>query len=277
MLKYSKTRVVQPNQIIKPDYTNPLNEGLSALFYPIAGSLVDVANTKLPTTDTSTSRVGKLGRYRDYADQDTQFANSSNVAFSSGMTAIIIADIDALTNYGGLISCSDSTTRGGYELRLGQSATDSRLLFIRSGDTQYRGYTYASDLLTAGTKDNFIAVSAGVDIQVAPNFYNINGDKITALSATAGGASADDMTASTHDFFVGRREDAVTKLDGAINFIAMFDRELSFEETEEIRRNPYGLLQPRTQYLPISTGAVAPTFIPAWALASQRNRILGAR
>jgi len=271
VLPYRK-RTVQPSHPVAVDRSNSLTDKLTALFYPIGGQFVDVANNKFPTTDTSTQRVGKLGRYREYSNQDTRFANIPAYHLTGACTLILVLDVDALTNYGALISCQDSATTNGYELRLGNGSSGSEIVMIRANTSWNNSFVTAGNQITAGTKDNFIALTfANGLIETDPTFYNINGTKHTAFTTTSPSTGA--AVASTDDFRVGRRYDTVTKLDGAINFIAMFDREMSFAETEQIRANPYNLLQPRTQFLDITVEAAPSSFEPGWAMGV--NTLIG--
>jgi len=256
------TRTQQPNQPIPADLSI---DGLVGLLYPSGAGLIDVLNNNQPSADTSSRRIGKLGLYSDYNSSDqTEFSNKLNYGLASAMTLIVIFDADTLTNYGALISCQDSAATNGFELRLGSGATDGNMQLIRA-NTDWEGWRVGgASVISAGTKDNFVAISCNdADIGTSPAFYNINGTKRTDTTSASNGGTGNQV-ASTHSLFVGRRESGVTQLDGAVNLIALFDRALTFNETESIRSNPYGLTQPRTQLLPLTVGVAPPTTIPVF-------------
>lgn len=267
MISLKKRRTQQPAQVVKPDYSNPLNKGLKGLFYPVNGSLVDVMHSALPSFDDSTSRIGRKGRYRAYSNQQTRFASNSDYGLASAMTIIFIVDVDSLANFNGVIYNQEGNNDTGYGVRLGLAGDASDIFITRAASFSNRFHTIsAGDQISAGSKDNFVAITfAGNLIETPPVFMNVNGTKHTAFDVGGSGTGA--QLVSTEELRIGKREDGSTYLNGAVNFIALFDRELSFFETEQIRKNPYQLLQPITQYIP--------AFIPAVGGASIMNQLQG--
>ena len=236
--------LVQPQYPVGIDRSNPLTVGLSGVFSPLtSGGMRNLVAGVFPTSDTGTLRVTRKGVLRDYVSgQKSTFANRADYGLAGAMTIVVIADVDTLTNYGALVSCQDTTTTNGWELRLGFGVTDSRILMHRA-NTDLRQYTAAaSNLILAGSLNNFIAVtfpSAAVD--TAPT-YNING--VQYFGALISGSATGAAIASTSTLDIGARASGGTQLDGGVQLVLLWNRALSFAELEQIRANPWQIFPP---------------------------------
>ena len=239
----------QPQYPVGIDRSNPLTLGLKGAFSVVGTSvLYDSVNKALPITDNGLYKPTPQGVFRDFsgsAGQTATFPNRADYRLTGAMTIIVIADVDTLTNYGGLVACADTPTTNGWELRLGRAVTSSAIMFHRSNAGGFRQFTASNvDLIATGSKNNFIAVSYADElIETAPAFFNVNGSRytpVTSIDGTGTGA----QTGSVDPLYIATREDNVTRLDGAIGLVLLFDRSLSFSETESIRKNPWQLFQP---------------------------------
>lgn len=65
-------------------------------------------------------------------------------------------------------------------------------------------------------------------------------------------------------------------LDGEYEYFIKYDRALSASEIKSISDNPYQIIQPRTQYIPVGVAAAPSGFKVGWALAGRRANIIGA-
>lgn len=225
--------------------------------------MFDALHGKLPTVDTSTIRVDHDAILSDYADQDTRFSLINDYTLTGKpMTLVVICDVDTLTNFGAMISCQSTTTTNGWEFRIGLSGTSSEILYHRA-NTTFKQFGTTGNKLTAGTKNNFIAVTTPDDqVEVAPTIY-VNGQEFSTVAK--GGSGTGSMTDSTGNLFLGRRDGAVTKLDGAIKLVAMWNKTLTFTELESLRKNPWQLFSQSSNERSLFTllgAAAAPTFIP---------------
>lgn len=185
------------------------------------------------------------------------------------MTLVVIFDVDALANYNCLISCSTTTTTNGWELRLGNGPTDSRVVITRAG-TNYNQYAAsASNLLSAGSKNNFVAITY-LSGETTPSAFtagpqfNVNGVSVIGSLLTANPAGP--AAAPSAPLYLGNRADGVTPLSGAILFAGIWNRALSFTEQEQIRANPWQLFAPPSRRIWIaepSTGVITLTGLAA--------------
>ena len=67
-------------------------------------------------------------------------------------------------------------------------------------------------------------------------------------------------------------------LGGTIHRIYAYSRKLCKEELLDLEHNPYQILKPRRSYWQMPSGVTPPqTFKPAWAMASRRSGLIGAR
>lgn len=63
------------------------------------------------------------------------------------------------------------------------------------------------------------------------------------------------FSATTDDYSVGGRSTGARYWDGDIEYVAKWSRALSAAEQKSFQENPYQILQPRTQYIPIAAAA----------------------
>lgn len=238
---YLRTKPSLPFEI---DYADPLTKGLSAFFCNGSGGLVDLVSMVRPSFDESARKAGLLGLSSDYLAEQTGFASRQNYFLAGAMTIVVILDVDALTSFSHVIAKQASSTTNGWELRLGQASTESGISTLRANTTFSSFEGGDGPLITAGTKDNFVAVCfpSGL-VEDAPDFANVNGLEMTNWIDSGGSATGAQGT-SDADLFLGERLDKATKLDGAITMVALFERALSFSETELLRKDPWRMIKP---------------------------------
>ena len=237
--------LIQPQYPPEIDWSNPLNTGLIASFESGAGGgFTDVSKGRLPVADNSTDRVGTTGKSRDYAGtQNTQFINTG-YGLAGALTIIVACDVDALTNYSPLVANTASNTTNGWELRIGSGASDSVIMMHRA-NTNFKQNISSSDKITAGSKNNFIAVTCvDGDIGASPSGF-VNGSFFSMPTATGAGTGAAVANSSTVNLYIGSRADGVTMLDGAIQFVRLWDRVLSNDEILALYANPWQIFAPQ--------------------------------
>ena len=257
ILRVPRTR--QPQFPAPIDWSNPVNIGLQATFSPVMGVMFDtsLSGAIRSTVDTGTRQVSDPGVSRGYtAGQRSTFASSSRYGLTGAMTIVVIFDANTLTNYSALLSCQDTTTTNGWELRLGASSGSSEVLMHRANAADYRQFATAANRFTAGSKNNFLAVTCAPTIETAPVVY-ANG--ILYNTASIAGAITGSPTASTSTLDIGARTAGTTQLDGAVLFAALWSRALSAAEIESLRRNHAQVYQPapRRMWVPVSAGGSA--------------------
>lgn len=212
---------------------NKYADAVSALFYHFGDVLYDVVNLFRPTSDSATVRCTQYGSAADYNDQQTAFPNIPAYHLTGAATWLVVYDVDALTDYSALVSCADTSTTNGWEIRIGSGPNDAGVLFHRAGSS-FEQHHSTSAIHSAGSKNNFLAVSV-VDglIQTVPSIWINSSSVSTSRTQSATGAAS----SPSDPLYIGKREDGVTKLNGAIRFVGLFNRALSFAETDEIRVN----------------------------------------
>ena len=242
ILRVPRTR--QPQFPAPIDWNNPVTLGLQATFSPVMGVMFDtsLSGAVRSTVDTGTMQVSDPGVSRGYtAGQRSTFASSSRYGLTGAMTIVVIFDANTLTNYSALLSCQDTTTTNGWEFRLGASSGSSEVLMHRANAADYRQFATAANRFTAGSKNNFVAVTCAPTIETAPVVY-ANG--ILYNTASIAGAITGSPTASTSTLDIGARASGTTQLDGAVLFAALWSRALSAAEIESLRRNHAQVYQP---------------------------------
>lgn len=232
---------------------DPLGRGLLWVFHGPTRSLIMPGGVQLPASDTSSPRIGKETVGRDYDNALTTFsANVANTVGDGGMAFGVVFDVDALTNYSGIVAQQDTATASGFEFRLGFGTSDSRLLVHRaSGGANYRQWAAsAANLIAAGQKDVRLTISWPTKNTGDAPIYCLNG--IFYTGSVVGGTGVFDANASTAAIHIGKRYDGATFLDGAIYQISMFRRGLSNAEAADWCVNPYADFAPlrRRVYFP---------------------------
>ena len=226
--------------------------------------------------DTGTRQVSDPGVSRGYtAGQRSTFASSSRYGLTGAMTIVVIFDANTLTNYSALLSCQDTTTTNGWECRLGASSGSSEVLMHRANAADYRQFATAANRFTAGSKNNFVAVTCAPTIETAPVVY-ANG--IVYNTASVAGTITGSPTASTSTLDIGARALGTTQLDGAVLFAALWNRSLSATEIESLRRNHAQVYQPAPRRMwaanVASTGLAATSAAQAASTAALTTAIV---
>ena len=246
----------QPGAIREIDYSRELARGLTTLITGVGdGRLYDIAHGSDFASNTATVRNGTDGIGAEYASQYTKFQNHDDYSITGAMSIAAIIDIDTLTNYSGIAACQTTTQIGGFELRAGNGQTDSKVMIHRANAGGFRQHRPTTNALIAGDKNAYIGISAADGLlETVPAMY-VKGVKQTL---SVGGNGTGQATLATGELNVGQRYDGVTRLDGAVYYLAFWDVELSEEEHAELRQNPYQLLKKRQKYWVLPTaGATA--------------------
>ena len=224
----------QPQFTVGLDRNNPITVGLQATFSPVMGRMVDThqGNSVASTSDTGTQQIGVAGISRAYsATTGSIFANRPRYQLASAMTIVIIVDVNTLTNYGTLISCFAGGE--GWELDIGSQVSISNIFVQRVNATGAVQYSSGANRLTAGSKNNFIAVTyPSSAIESVPTIY-VNGVAYSGSLLSSIGTGA--QVASTATLKMGAGPG--TQLDGAVLFAALWSRALSADDIESVRRN----------------------------------------
>ena len=258
----------QPQDLVGINWDNPDALGLQAWFVPVDGRLIEVSRGLQPSTNTAVSRIGVTGVSADYSGtQATRFGNKPQFGLASPMTIIAFLDVDALTGFGAVVACQNTSYSYGWEFRLGLSSADSCLALTRAnaGVKQYKASS--SNLITAGQTNVCVAViCANAAITTTPTFI-VNDVSYTGIDA--GGAGTGDQTAPLSPLWIGQRYDGGTQLDGAINAIGLWNRALSAAAVARIRQNRWALQQPTPRRIWVaSAGAatVSTTQVGSWSV-----------
>ena len=235
---------VQPQYAAGINRAHPVGKDVIA-FFNAGGSLR--FGRDFPTTIGGTPSVGAAGRCIDYASTKTQYPFDASIAnglvTAAGCAVLLVFDVDALTNYGGLISLQDTTTqKTALECRVGVSSSDSWLYSERgtSVASAFRGFKAGSGSngLAAGDKFIRLLVSfADNNVQKYPNYY-LNG--VLSVGQDAGGAATGVVAAPTANGLClgGRSPDTATKLDGRIYNVWLIGRGVTEAEGIALTQTP---------------------------------------
>ena len=231
-------------QAARTETSIPLAKGLKGLWGCVGnGPLIDCYHNRIPSSFSTTVGLGTSGiGAANSGSQQITFAYHPDYSLSSG-TGITIAclfDLAALTNYSALIACQDSTTQNGWELRLGATATNSIINFLRASGSGYTAFNSAGQQFAAPSSNQFLAVMSDYIMTDAPN-ANVNGALVAFSSSSGSGTGS--MTFSSSSLYLTTRLDSVTVLDGTLYFAAIWNRQLTFNETEAVRLNPWQLFE----------------------------------
>lgn len=265
--------IILPSYLSRPPSSptvvrSSLTNQLSAVFVAGGSGLIDVVSGATPTSNGGSSRFGQSGVLQTYnGSVNTQFGGNPRYWLTSAMTIVVIFDLDALANYNCLLSCSSTSSTNGWELRLGFGPTDSRVIATRAGSSFNQYAASASNLLSAGSKNNFVAVTypngLTTDITTPPTF-DVNGTSFSGTLLTGNPSVASGVPNAP--LYVGNRTDGVTPFSGGILFAGLWNRQLSFSELESIRANPWQVFAPPARKYWIAeatTGVVALTGVSA--------------
>lgn len=233
----------QPPPLTPVDKNHPATNGLVALF----DRGFDVVNWQGPSANTGTRRGGPWGQGTDYSGTaNTQFAHRAEYAQTGAFTVLALFDLDALTNYGGVIVKQASTTTNmPYEFRLGSGPTDSDLHLVRANGSSYRSWGSGSARLSAPATRQLVGVSMSSGLLEStdfPRFY-ANGTGYTGSTITSAGTGLVTDTSAT--VWIAARSDSATYIDGNVYWIGLWNRQLSDAEVKAIYNQPFDF------YLPI--------------------------
>lgn len=236
----------QPQELVEIDREHPVGNRVLAYFN--AGESLRFGKS-FPTTIGGTPSVGAAGKCIDYASTKTQYSFDASIAnglaTAAGCAVLIVCDVDALTNYGGLFSCQDTTTqRNTLEFRIGSGATDSKIVISRGtnaapGNGAVRTFESSANRITAGDKGLRLLVSLpDADVTSLPTIY-INGIAYAMSIYGTGTATGNVAAATTTGISLGGRSaDTVTPLDGRIYNTWLIGRGVTEAEGISLTQTP---------------------------------------
>lgn len=263
----------QPQNIIKPVAVG-LGMGLRALFDMRTGTELVTGNKASANTATVQASQGKI--VRDFSSTaNVQFAYHPNYAVTSAITIIAYLDVDALSNFGAVISKAASSTASiPYEMRIGNGATTSDISFTRATTGgSWRGHHTGSNRITAPARRQFVMVrSAGATVETVPTVC-VNGTFYTA-STVAGSGTGSVGDSSLTSVYIGARAAGTTQLDGRIYWVALWNRALRNSEVVALYQRPWSLYEMVQMPVSAPEDAAPPAFIAAWA--NRRSQVIGA-
>lgn len=265
----------QPQELVEIDREHHVGKDVIAFFN--AGESLHFGGS-FPTTVGGTPAVGPTGKCLDYSgSQKTQYPFNASIAnglvTDKGCAALIVCDVDTLTNYGCLIACQETSTLScPIEVRIGSAATDSKICLTRcysagSGGANYRAFDTGANRLSAGAKNVRILTSfPNNTITSEPTVY-ING--IAYSTSNIGGIATDPPAAPTSvGISFGNRVDGVTQLDGRIYNVWLIGRGVTAAEGIELTRtpsSPYALFADQPIDIWVPSAAPPGGFQAAWA------------
>jgi len=247
----------QPQEAVGP---NPASTGLIVYIDPAIDPRV---NGKFPTSNPTTPIVGANGRGLQFTggNKKVTWAFDAGLAAAvtgpSGFTAALLFDLDAATNYGGLLSFQNTTTSGAaFEIRLGASAsTDTKIQVLRATSETYRAKDTGENRFSAGDKNIVLVVSFPDNDVTSQGTAWINGTAYPLNSGAIGSATGTVGTPTTGSLVLGGRgPDSVTYLDGKVYALRIWDRELSASEVPKTPEDMWSLAAPQTILVPVSAG-----------------------
>lgn len=274
LIQFSRELWQQPSSPAEPA-KDGLAAGAKVLIARQGGALFESVSGRGANTHVGLQAT-PLGSAALFNNTQATFEHAPSHDVLGAITIVVIARVDALTNYGALISKGiGTTTTLPYELRVGAAATDSRIEFVRANAGGYRAWdsSNTTNAFSAGNALQFIAVTQGSGIQTTPVFY-IN-DTVRASPFAAGGTGTGDATSGGGNLYLGKRADSVTYLNGAILFAGIWDHAKSARELCRIRDNCWQLFEPRRIVVPVVTAGA--TFKSAWARGANTVISAGAR
>ena len=224
-------------------------------------ALFDVSNAielisgQLASVNTAARLARQDGAPRDFTSQYQRYAHRPAYAQTGPCTIAMVLDVDALTNYSHLIA--KQRTNGNdipYELRLGAGSNDAQLSLIRASASASIGNTASgSNIISAGSRSVLLICSMGFGIGPAIDVW-VNETKYSVAAVDNGTGATDD---GASDVWIAQRQDGVTQLDGGIYYVALFDRQFTDSMAEEMRADRFGVYEPGSIWVPVSSGGAA--------------------
>jgi hypothetical protein len=243
--------VTQPQDSPTPS-EDWIDRGMVALFDCRQGRelILDVP----ATTDTLSRVASTQGVAPDFSGVAQVYPHRPQYGVTGPLSILVYCDVDALTNSGDLIGKGSGTftTATPYGLKIGVSATDSRISLLRGGNP---GIGSNNWYMTASAANTFSAPINAIPILVVDPTGLLQGTRInwangTKSSATqvAGVARAEPVTDGGGPIYIGKRD--TVYLDGRIYFIAVFNRALSDDEAQSLSSNPWQVYEPQRTIVP---------------------------
>jgi hypothetical protein len=227
------------------------SKGLVALFDCKAG--VELVSGARASVDAVPRAASTSGTGADFSSQAQRYAHRLSYAVTGPITIVVLCDVDALTNFGGIIAKqASSTARTPYEIRLGGGATDSNLVFGRASNGQHYFLSTGANQVTAGQRAVRLVFTdtAGTQTAGTRNVW-VNGIKVAQSTLVAGAADGSAISDDgVSDVWIGQRFDGATQLDGRIFYIGLVAGVLADADIVALNANPWALYEDQWAEVP---------------------------
>ena len=250
----------QPQEAVSvaPDW---VARGLSFALLRVGGRMLDVLSANGPLSDSGTTALSPDGIVTDYTgSQVTEFADAAPYRLTGGLTLIAGLEIDAFSNYTGIVFKQASYWKASFEWRHGRvSHTNSdpngvQAVFIRGDDSVTGEYCSVGGPTTTGRRVSAVSVADG-SLLSSPVFY---ADGVPLAAATVGASAGTAVDGG--NLRIGRRFDGAVQLDGRVSFLYGFNRQLPDADVAALSANPWQLFAPRRIRVPVY--GAAPSTVP---------------
>jgi hypothetical protein len=226
-------------------------------------------NGTLTNMDVSTSWVFRDGKWALSLDATNDYVETpmADTPVLGSITYSVWAYFNAYASYGAMLSkaASGGGTNNPGELRLHNS--NGAVRFIVANATTFREYTGTVIPLSTWTH---IAVTRSNGIATTAPLCYVNGQP--ALMTTASGTATGQITGTNAPVRIGSRTDGVTKTNGMLDDVRVYNRELMATEILTLARRR-GIAFEKAQRKIRRTELAAAAFKAAWA--TQRSQIIG--
>ena len=226
---------------------NPLARGLEHLYIALPSGMFDLVKNRFISNPASAEvkAVTKDGIMRDYDGVNVSYdvIESKDRSVHSFGGIFILDTLDAGNDYTALGNSIDSNPFS----RIYTHPSDGTRVgfFYRAESTGNSAITYST--ANTGTGSTFIYTGAFDGANLSGKYNN---ETIVTASTTDSAFNIDRV-----GFGGLQRISPAVPLDCKVSLVWLYDRKLSDAELRSLHANPYQLLQPRTQLLPLTTGA----------------------
>lgn len=269
-IPYKVTRTTKPDHPVGIDWSNPLAKGLlhQDLFTSNRADVSNISPTYIGAGAAKTiTRDGRSYDFDGTGDGQMSFGDVSVTDGSFGITIEVIAELDSLAAEQKVLA------------EWGTSAAGQSFLFSFKSDGGVQ-------LAYHNTTDGYIIASTGASVVSTGNRCHILFSGIGSSwrcwvdgvehNVTGDSAPSQGLKAVTTALRYGRDESGTNNFNGRLSLIRFYDDTHTFTQNEAsaLYQNPYQLLKPRTQYIPVgaatsgsailaTTGAISTTSIDA--------------
>jgi len=244
-----QARTTKPNSPTGIDWSSPLAKGLKSCFIPTTSGYYDVIAGKNPSLTTGTVATGISGGEQALA------CDAGAIGFDTPIIG------DKSTVFGVIKTDAKTLSR---PIGLGNSATGefTGLLFHAGGNLRAQGTNASAGVAYTISNGNYTNNKYHkVSLTTSSGSQRFYVDNLTATTTSASTAGVEYDTITLGGRYISGAWDAT--LTGDIAVFMAWDRVLSENEIRLIHENPYQLLQPRTQYIDLTTAAAGGTNVSA--------------